>query len=93
MDLPLSYQFGRSRLLSEEEIIQYLHADMEIWPHAPIGRDRLLLCRGNPEWVTLFIRDRGELIASVMVWRERDGSGVIEDVFVRKPWRKQGLVK
>lgn len=78
---------------SEAGIHEYLAADMEIWPGAPIGMERLMEIRKNRAWTSFVIRENDTLVGSVMAWVDAEGDGVIEDVFVREPWRQQGIAK
>lgn len=81
----------QSDMTSEESVNEYLSVEMEIWPEAPIGKTRLMDLKKNSSWTTFVVRDQGTFVGSVMAWIDEDGDGVIEDLFVRKPWRKQGI--
>jgi ribosomal protein S18 acetylase RimI-like enzyme len=78
---------------SEESIDEYLEIDMEIWPDAPIGYKQLMNRRNNSSWTAFIVREGATLVGSIMVWVDEDGDGAIEDLFVRYPWRKQGIAK
>ncbi|WP_339253288.1 GNAT family N-acetyltransferase [Sporosarcina sp. FSL W8-0480] len=95
MDLPLSYQFTLWNMDDADEQKEYLAYDQEIWPDAPLKRERLVQYRNKPSWTALTVREGANLIASAMAWKEndQDTGGIIEDVWVRKPWRKKGLAK
>ncbi|WP_188540741.1 GNAT family N-acetyltransferase [Paenibacillus segetis] len=77
---------------SEEQ--EYLELDAEIWPDTPLGFERLSEYKGNPLWTAIVVREvtSSTIVGSLMVWQEED-NGVIEDVFVREPWRHRGVAK
>lgn len=77
---------------SPEEREAYLELDTEIWPESPLGMERLLEYQERPLWTSIVVRDRGIVAGSLMVWQEEQ-SGIIEDVFVREPWRRRGIAK
>ncbi|GIN72760.1 hypothetical protein J14TS2_32350 [Bacillus sp. J14TS2] len=91
--LSASYCCQQCDLSSKESMDEYLRADMEIWPEAPIGLQRLMEIMENSEWTTFAIREKDTLVGSVMAWVDEDGDGVIEDLFVREPWRRKGIAK
>lgn len=95
IDLPTPYQFSYSSMNEPSEQEEYLTYDREIWPDASLGLERLIEYQNYPSWTALTVREGKELIASVMAWKEEDDPavGIIEDVWVRKPWRKQGIAK
>lgn len=75
----------------EEESI-YLNIEAEVWPDTPLGHDRLAKYKSKPYWISLVVREEDQIVASLMVWQEA-GYGVIENVFVRQPWRQRGIAK
>lgn len=77
---------------SFEEEKEYLEVEAEIWPDAVLGINRLREYKNHKYWTSITIRENGAIIASTMAWKE-DEIGVIEEVFVRKQWRKQGIAK
>ena len=87
--LPEGFQFSRWRMETAAEENEYLAAETEIWP---AGLHRMAEYKANQKWTSMVVRHEGVLAASVMAWLE-DDHGVIEDVFVRKPWRQQGLAR
>lgn len=91
--LSTPYSCRQWDMASEESVDEYLKVDMEIWPEAPIGFMRLMENKKNSAWTAFVVRNKGVLVGSVMTWIDEDGDGVIEDLFVRKPWRKQGVAK
>ncbi|MFT4415459.1 GNAT family N-acetyltransferase [Fredinandcohnia humi] len=86
----LQWDFWKMDSIEEEK--QYLEVECEIWPDAALGLHRLHEYKNNENWIAIPIRENGDIIASVMAWQE-DEMGVIEDVFVRKQWRKQGIAR
>ena len=91
--LTAPYQYMQWDMASEDSVNEYLKVDMEIWPEAPIGHKRLMDNQKNSAWTAFVVREDATLIGSVMAWMDEDGDGIIEDVFVREPWRKQGIAK
>lgn len=85
-------QWDYWKMSSFEEEKEYLEVEAEIWPDAVLGINRLREYKNNKFWTSITIRDKGTIIASAMAWQE-DEMGVIEEVFVRKHWRKQGIAK
>ncbi|GGA60531.1 GNAT family N-acetyltransferase [Ornithinibacillus halotolerans] len=84
----LTWEFWKME--SEEEEAAYLEVEGEIWPEDTLGLRRLREYKSNPNWTAIPIRHDGQIIACAMAWQEED-TGVIEDVFVRPEWRKNGL--
>lgn len=91
--LTAPYRCMQWDLASEESINEYLKIDMEIWPDAPIGIKRLKENQKHSAWTAFVARENAALVGSVMTWIDEDGDGIIEDVLVRAPWRKQGIAK
>jgi ribosomal protein S18 acetylase RimI-like enzyme len=77
---------------SLEEENEYLAVEGEIWPDAALGLKRLREYKNNKFWTSITVRENGPIIASAMAWEE-DETGIIEDVFVKKQWRKKGIAK
>ncbi|MFC5466045.1 GNAT family N-acetyltransferase [Lederbergia graminis] len=78
----------------EEEM--YLKIEAEIWPDASLGLKRLKEYKENALWTSIIVKENGIILGSVMVWKENEDNndiGVIEDLFVREQWRKQGIAK
>jgi ribosomal protein S18 acetylase RimI-like enzyme len=76
---------------STEEEKEYLEVEDEIWPDSALGLNRLQNYKSNNYWTAITVRDGQTLVGSAMAWQE--DIGVIEDVFVRTPWRNQGIAK
>ncbi|UKS28070.1 GNAT family N-acetyltransferase [Paenibacillus sp. HWE-109] len=91
--LTAPYQCMQRNMATEDSVNEYLKVDMEIWPEAPIGHKRLMDNQKNSAWTAFVVREDATLIGSVMAWMDEDEDGIIEDVFVREPWRKQGIAK
>lgn len=87
--LPEGFHFSPWHMETTAEESEYLAVESEIWP---TGLHRLAEYKTNQNWTSMVVRHQGVLAASVMAWLEND-HGVIEDVFVRKPWRQQGLAR
>ncbi|WP_084403045.1 GNAT family N-acetyltransferase [Paenibacillus antarcticus] len=77
---------------SSQEESEYLELEAEIWPDTPLGMERLSQYKQNPLWTAIVVREVDTIVGSLMAWREED-KGVIEDVFVREPWRNTGIAK
>lgn len=84
--------FSYWKMETIEEVQQYLAIDSEIWPEAPIGLNRLQGNMNNELWTSMVIRENDTIIAGLMVWKDEE-EGIIEDVFVREPWRQKGYAK
>ena len=91
--LTAPYRCMQWDMASEESVNEYLKIDMEIWPETPIGLKRLKENQKHSAWTAFVVRENATLVGSVMTWIDGDGDGIIEDVFVRAPWRKQGIAK
>ncbi|MBH5319381.1 GNAT family N-acetyltransferase [Paenibacillus sp. GSMTC-2017] len=87
------YRCLQETLDSDKSIDEYLEMDMEIWPEAPIGFKQLKDHQNNSLWTAFVIRENTTLVGSVMAWVDEDGEGIIEDLFVRDHWRKQGIAQ
>ncbi|ETT60154.1 GNAT family N-acetyltransferase [Paenibacillus sp. FSL H8-0457] len=92
--LPLDdrYQNRLWRIESAEEEVEYLKLEAEIWPEAPLGLERLREYKGHSNWIAMNVLEKDTIVGSTMAWQE-EGDGVIEDVFVREPWRRRGIAK
>ncbi|WP_042150184.1 GNAT family N-acetyltransferase [Paucisalibacillus sp. EB02] len=86
----LKSEFWKMDSLEEEK--QYLEAECEIWPDSALGLKRLREYKSNPSWTAIPVWENGSIIACAMAWQE-DEMGVVEDVFVKVAWRKQGIAK
>ncbi|OAB33091.1 GNAT family N-acetyltransferase [Paenibacillus macquariensis] len=91
--LAAPYRCLQGLMDSEESINEYLEIDREIWPEAPIGFKQLMDKQKNSSWTAFVVRENPTLVGSIMAWVDEDGDGIIEDLFVRIPWRKQGTAK
>ncbi|MED5016540.1 GNAT family N-acetyltransferase [Paenibacillus chibensis] len=87
------YRYSQETMISKEGIDEYLAMDMEIWPDAPIGYKQFIERQKNSSWTMFVVREGVTLVGSIMAWVDEDGDGMIEDLFVRHPWRKQGIAK
>ncbi|WHX51396.1 GNAT family N-acetyltransferase [Paenibacillus woosongensis] len=92
LKLQEEFQFSHWKMETSDEEKEYLDLDAEIWPDTPIGLHRLSENKNNKLWTSMVIRQRGTIVGGLMAWQEAD-HGVIEDVFVREPWRKRGIAK
>ena len=86
----LEWEFWMMDSLEEERL--YLEVESEIWPDATLGLQRLHEYKNNPYWTAIPVRKDGSIVACTLAWQEED-MGVIEDVFVKEPWRKQGIAR
>ncbi|WP_036688305.1 GNAT family N-acetyltransferase [Paucisalibacillus globulus] len=86
----LKSDFWKMDSLEEEKL--YLEAECEIWPDSALGLKRLREYKSNSSWTAIPVWENGSIVACALVWQE-DEIGVIEDVFVKKAWRKQGIAK
>lgn len=77
---------------SSEEEKEYLEVEAEIWPDTALGLNRLHEYKSKNLWTAITVREKDILVGSAMAWQEEE-MGVIEDVFVRSNWRKQGIAK
>ncbi|MGN7762862.1 GNAT family N-acetyltransferase [Paenibacillus sp. 22594] len=92
LPLPEGVDFIQWSMETPEEQKQYMQLEAEVWPDAPIGAKRLAEHRSHPLWTAIIAREAGTIVGSVMVWQEDEG-GVVEDVFVRDPWRRRGIAR
>lgn len=86
------FEFSYWDMAAPGEEDDYLSIESEVWPDTPLGKERLAQYKENPLWTSMVVRKKGEIAGGLMAWKEED-TGVIEDVFVREPWRKRGLAK
>ncbi|MEN2767916.1 GNAT family N-acetyltransferase [Ornithinibacillus xuwenensis] len=86
----LIWDFWKMETVEEEK--EYLAVECEIWPDAALGERRLHEYKGNEDWTAISVRQNGNIIACTMAWKDEE-IGVIEDVFVREAWRKQGIAR
>lgn len=92
LKLQEDFQFSYWKMETSDEERDYLNIEAEIWPDTPLGIDRLCEYKNNDRWTSMVIRQTDVIVGGLMAWQEAD-HGVIEDVFVREPWRKRGLAK
>lgn len=89
---PKGIEVRQWEMNQEEEQNQYLQAEKEIWPDSPLGLERLLEFKRNPNWTAITAFDGGDIVGSVMAWEDLgEQVGVIEDLFVKESYRKLGL--
>lgn len=86
----LQSDFWSMNSLEDEQI--YLAAESEVWPDAALGEKRLQEYKSNQNWTAIPVWENNVLIASTMAWQDGE-IGMIEDVFVKAPWRKQGIAR
>ncbi|MBY0121673.1 GNAT family N-acetyltransferase [Bacillus sp. S/N-304-OC-R1] len=90
------YQLFHWNMESPNEEQEYLKVEAEIWPEAALGLNRLREYKSNEFWTSINVRENGTIVGNAMAWKELEGDneiGIIEDVFVRENWRKQGIAK
>jgi len=92
LKLQEEFQFSHWSMETSSEERDYLNIEAEIWPDAPLGLNRLSEYKKNKLWTSMVIRQIDTIVGGLMTWQEED-YGVIEDVFVREPWRKRGIAK
>ncbi|WP_026281254.1 GNAT family N-acetyltransferase [Paenibacillus massiliensis] len=92
LKLSEEFQFSYWKMESSGEERDYLDIEAEIWPDTPLGLNRLSEYKNNKLWTSMVIRQSDAIVGGLMAWQEAD-HGVIEDVFVREPWRKRGFAK
>ncbi|WP_230873666.1 GNAT family N-acetyltransferase [Paenibacillus woosongensis] len=92
LKLQEEFQFSFWKMETSDEEKDYLDIDAEIWPDTPIGLNRLSENKNNKLWTSMVIRQKDAIVGGLMAWQGAD-HGVIEDVFVREPWRKRGIAK
>lgn len=86
----LEFSFWKMETTHEER--EYLDVEAEIWPDTPLGLNRLIENKKNKLWTSMIMRQADTIVGGLMAWQE-DEHGVIEDVFVREPWRNRGIAK
>lgn len=92
LKLQEEFQFSHWSMETSSEERDYLNIEAEIWPDAPLGLNRLSEYKKNKLWTSMVIRQIDTIVGGLMTWQEED-YGVIEDVFVREPWKKRGIAK
>lgn len=92
LKLQEEFQFSYWKMESYGEERDYLDVEAEIWPDTPLGLNRLSEYKNNKLWTSMVIRQSDAIVGGLMAWQEAD-HGVIEDVFVRQPWRKRSFAK
>ncbi|WP_017815010.1 GNAT family N-acetyltransferase [Paenibacillus shenyangensis] len=92
LTLPSELQFDYWQMATTAEEQQYLNIDAEIWPEAPIGSNKLAENKKQPLWTAMVVREYQTMIGGLMAWQEED-EGIIEDVWVREPWRRRGIAR
>lgn len=85
-------QFSHWKMETFDEERDYLDVEAEIWPDTPIGLNRLSENKNHKLWTSMVIRQSDVIVGGLMTWQETE-HGVIEDVFVREPWRQRGIAK
>ena len=92
LKLQEEFQFSYWKMETSHEERNYLDVEAEIWPDTPLGLNRLTEYKKNQLWTSMVIRQADTIVGGLMAWRKED-HGVIENVFVREPWRKRGIAK
>lgn len=92
LTLQEEFHFSHWKMDTPHEEKNYLNIEAEIWPDTPLGLERLSQYKKNPLWTSMLVREANTIAGGLMAWREED-YGMIEDVFVREPWRKRDFAK
>lgn len=92
LTLSEEFEFSYWSMNTSSEEKEYLEIDTEIWPDAPLGLAALSEHKSNALWTSMIVKQSSTIVGGLMVWQEKD-HGVIEDVFVREPWRQRGIAK
>ncbi|MFJ7916793.1 MULTISPECIES: GNAT family N-acetyltransferase [unclassified Lysinibacillus] len=92
LTLQEEFQFSYWKMETSSEERDYLDIEAEIWPDTPLGLNRLSEYKNNKLWTSMVIRQTDAIIGGLMAWQEEE-YGVIEDVYVRGPWRKRGIAQ
>ncbi|MNI58074.1 Mycothiol acetyltransferase [compost metagenome] len=92
LKLQEEFQFSYWKMETSRDERDYLDVEAEVWPDTPLGLNRLFEYKKNKLWTSMVIHQSDTIVGGLMVWQEED-HGVIEDVFVREPWRKRGIAK
>ncbi|MFD0589945.1 GNAT family N-acetyltransferase [Paenibacillus sp. GCM10027627] len=92
LKLQEEFQLSYWKMESSQEERDYLAVEAEIWPDTPLGHNRLSEYKNNKRWTSVVIRQSDVIVGGLMAWQEAK-HGVIEDVFVREPWRNRGIAK
>lgn len=92
LKLQEEFQFSYWKMETSREVRDYLDVEAEVWPDTPLGLNRLSEYKKNKLWTSMVIRQSDTIVGGLMVWQE-ENHGVIEDVFVREPWRMRGIAK
>lgn len=92
LTLSEKFEFSYWNMNTSSEEKEYLEIDTEIWPDAPLGLVSLSEHKSNALWTSMIVKQSSTIVGGLMVWQEKD-HGVIEDVFVREPWRKKGIAR
>ena len=101
------YDFAYWLMETEHMEQEYLELESEVWPDSALGNSRLSQYKQNPLWTAMVIRQGEEIVGCTMAWKSEEseetgevegtegiaGVGIVEDVFVREPWRKRGMAK
>lgn len=92
LKLQEDFEFSYWKMETPEEEQEFLDIEAEVWPEDPLFHKRLTEYKNKKLWTSMVIRQQDTIVAGLMAWQEED-YGVIENVFVREPWRKRGFAK
>jgi GNAT superfamily N-acetyltransferase len=84
------------RIETDAEQQQFIEAHRTIFPRHPYTTRRLRELMTLPGWHNFAAWSGTDLVGNIMGFTEResgDTTGCIEDLFVQKPWRQQGIGK
>ena len=92
LKLQEEFHYSKWKMETSQEETDYLNIEAEIWPDTPLGLNRLSEYKNKSLWTSMIVHHADIIVGGLMVWQEEE-QGVIEDVFVREPWRKRGIAK
>ena len=95
LEIPDGIEFEMWRMDTEEEQQKFIETHRKIFPRHPYSIQKMQELKMLLGWNNFTGFHGREIIGNIMVYVEntKDGIGHIEDLFVQKNWRRQGVAK
>jgi GNAT superfamily N-acetyltransferase len=94
VETPAGVTIQSWRIETDAEQQQFIETHRRVFPRHPYTPRRLQELMSFPGWHNFAAWTGSELVGNIMVFTKRENGdtiGCIEDLFVQKPWRQQGI--
>jgi ribosomal protein S18 acetylase RimI-like enzyme len=95
VELPEGITIQPWKMRTDAEQKQFIETHRNIFPRHPYTAKRLQELKSLPGWNNFTALSETEIAGNIMMYVENENSGIgyIEDLFVQRQWRQQGIAK